>query len=65
MPDEIDIFNRYGVALHGDKLVFLNPPYPREPLSRADALVLAAWLVALADPSQDKFPKVLEAVCNT
>ena len=33
-------------------------------ISKADALLLAAWLVAVADRN-DEFPKILEAVQNT
>ena len=34
-------------------------------LDRDKALRLAAWIVALVDDGEDKFPAVLDAVLNT
>ena len=60
----IDTTNRFAVSAFGDGVAILNPPAAGEPLTRADALNLAAWLVALADPLEDEFAAVLEAVEN-
>lgn len=37
----------------------------RNPISKDEALNLAAYLVALADPKGEDFAKVLDAVKNT
>jgi len=47
MVNEIDeTTNKHFVGLQGDEIVVLRPPTR---LSRQDALLLAAWLVALAE----------------
>ena len=61
MPGEIDRFmvsaNSMGVAL-------VRPPHGL--MSYDDALVLAAWLVSIADPQPSHtFKEVLEAVQET
>jgi hypothetical protein len=53
------------VGAAGDALVLLRPPSAGEAISKADALVLAAWLVALADPIGGGFDRALEAVLST
>jgi hypothetical protein len=64
---EIDTFNKFGVGVRGDELVFLRP-VPRQ-LTRADALLLAAFIVALAGRAPEgggpTFADVLLAVENT
>jgi hypothetical protein len=65
MSQEIDTFNKFFVSMHaasGD-IAFLRP-VPMQ-LKRADALLLAAYLVSMADPLGDEFAKVLTAVQNT
>jgi len=42
--DAIDTINRHGVGVMGDGIVILNPP---RTLSKREALVFAAWIVAL------------------
>lgn len=59
----MDTFNKHMVGVQGDNIVIMNPP--REPMSKADALVFAAWIVTLADDYDGGFQKVLEAVHNT
>jgi hypothetical protein len=53
------------VTVVGDRLVIRNPPL--EPITPDSALVLAAWLVALAEPSpgQARFAAILNAVLST
>lgn len=60
-----DVTNLHGVARHGQEIVML---IAREgPMTQTQALVLAAWLVALADESDEhaRFRHVLRQVENT
>ena len=62
----IDTFNKFLVGAHGDDVVFLLP-VPKK-LSQADALLLAAWLVAIANPQSpegERFEDVLKALEST
>lgn len=61
---EPDATNRYLVGMHGEDVVILRPPLRGEHLTRSDALNLAAYLVALADPAQEEFAAMLKAVLN-
>jgi hypothetical protein len=61
----VDPTNKYVVGANTDALVMLRPPAAGERISKADALVLAAWLVALADPIGDEFDRALDAVLST
>ena len=63
MVKKIDTMNRFLVTLHGDNVVMMSPP--RGPFSKADALLLAAWIVALAAAERDEFEAVLDAVEST
>lgn len=63
MSEEIDAFNKFLVGMQGQSLVILNPP--RGVISKQDALVLAAWLVSMADPLGEQFEKTLAAVRGT
>lgn len=63
MPDEIDTTNDSAVAVGGDGDIMILAATPR--LSKAKALRLAAWIVALADPLDEEFTRVLNAVKNT
>ena len=61
----MDTFNKYAVAVGAGSagVMLLNPP--RGHISKADALLLAAWLVALADPLEEHFHEILQAVKNS
>lgn len=61
---EIDTVNKFLVSSVGDNVAIMNPPRGR--LSRSDALLLAAWLVALApdDGTEPTFQQVLTAVLS-
>ncbi len=63
----IDTMNKFFVGVQGDNVVFLRP-IPQK-ISKADALLLAAWIVALADDSpseaDEEFKAVLDAVKAT
>lgn len=63
MSDEtINTTNKFMVGGQNDQILITMPP--RGPIGKEDALVLAAWLVALAD-REDRFQKILTAVQNT
>lgn len=58
----MDITNKYAVSLGPkNQVVILNPP--QGPISPADALLLAAWLVAIADAWTDvEFQELMDQV---
>lgn len=61
--DLIDVTNDNLVGKRGDgTIVFLKPAMP---MPVDEALRMAAWIVALADPLDEQFPAVLEAVRGT
>lgn len=53
--------NKFLVGVQADDVVIMMPTGP---MSKLDALGLAAWLVALADEG-DQFGRILDAVKNT
>jgi hypothetical protein len=59
----IEIVNKFLVSTHEGRVQILFPP--RTPMPPDDAVLLAAWLVALADPMQERFPEVLDKVLNS
>lgn len=63
MADEdIDTTNKFLIAgQSGLEIVFLRPVPQR--LTRADAILLAAWIVAITG-DEDAFKRVLQAVHN-
>lgn len=64
--DLYNVANRFLVGAQDGRIVILNTPAPC-PLSRRDALNLAAWLVALASesPGHRDFLALLDAVERT
>lgn len=63
-PEEpIETLNQFIVAANGDCIVVMHPP--NTPLTKEEALNLAAYLVALADPTHERFAKVLKAIEST
>lgn len=67
---EVDTLNKFMVSARGETLVIMRQPVP--PLSRDDALILAAYLVAVAavippygDDVDERFAAVLKAVRRT
>jgi hypothetical protein len=62
--EEIDTTNWWHVGRRGDGTVVVGNP-PGLPMAVDKALVLAAWLVAVADPADERWPAVLEAVRGT
>lgn len=61
-----DVMNRFGVAADSRGAISFMFGVPHT-ISRERALVLAAWIVALADSSDDHadFKRVLDAVEST
>jgi hypothetical protein len=59
---DIDTMNKHMVSTRGDQIAIQMPPMGF--MSKAEAMTLAAWLVVLADPSDDHadFWAVLSAV---
>lgn len=61
--DDLDVSNKWMVGAAGPNVVILRPPTS---LSVDDALVFAAWIVALAEyRAKTPFADVLEKVQNT
>ncbi len=63
--DEIEPFNRHGVAVRGvgdERILILAW---RAEMSKREALNLAAWLVVLAEEHDGEFARHLEAVRHT
>jgi hypothetical protein len=52
------IFNTQAVGVQGERIVVLSP---KASMTKHEALVHAAWLVALAD-EENKFPEILKEV---
>lgn len=60
MP-EIDTFNKFLVGAQGENIAVVSLG---RTMSKPDALILAAWLVALAD-DKGEFPAILAAVSSS
>lgn len=63
--DGIDTFNKFLVGMRAQEPNILIQRPVLGPITKADALNLAAYLVSLADPDGERFAKVLKAVQNT
>lgn len=61
--DDVETFNGHMVGVQGDKIGMMMPP--RGLMTRDEALVLAAWLVSLADPVGERFAAILDKVQST
>lgn len=62
----LDIGNRCMVSARGKQIVIMNPPTRMTELTPTEALLLAAWLVAMAEFNSNlKFEDVLLKVQNT
>ena len=59
-----EIANDQMVGVQGDYIVVL---FPKQRMTKDEALIHAAWLVALADETSDhsRFREILEAVEST
>lgn len=58
----MNVPNKFFVGAAGAGIAVMNPP--RVPISKEDALNLAAHLVVLSMASDEEFKAVLEAVQN-
>lgn len=52
--------NKHMVGMQGGRIVIHLPP--REPMEKEDALIFAAWIIALADPIGDRFKEILDTI---
>jgi hypothetical protein len=62
--EEVDIFNQYGVSIVGDKIGILFIHHIKA-MTKHEAITFAAWLVTLADPTNEYFQDILEKVQNS
>jgi hypothetical protein len=61
---ELNVTNHFVVVWEGDgRVAIWNPP--RGPMSPDDALLLAAWLVAVSSRPRERFLEILDAVEGT
>ena len=64
MANEIDTTNKFLVGTQGKGIFIMNPP--RAPLNGDDAMLLAAYLVLMAQATAtNDFADVVDAVQNT
>lgn len=56
----MDTTNKFMVGVRGEGIVIMLPPAGL--ISKADALMFAAWIVTLADDDETAFQKALDAV---
>lgn len=61
--NSLDSSNEFEVVKHLDQIRILKPP--TRPLTRSEAIRLAAWLVAIADPGRKQFDRILDYVLKT
>lgn len=59
--------NDMMVGIQGGHVLVMNPPQLMEPIPKDAAMRMAAWIVALADQSEDHkdFHDILNAVMST
>lgn len=55
--------NEFLIGAQGENIVFLRPVPQR--ITREQAVTLAAWLVAMADPGRERFDAKLAEVQST
>lgn len=66
MAERITTANIFGVGVRvGDGRLYIQSSTVVYPLSKDDALNLAAWLVAMADPTRERFDELLKRVLAT
>jgi hypothetical protein len=58
-----ETMNKFLVGIQGDRISIMNPP--RANIPKSEALLLAAWLVVLAEDHDGDFECILEAVRNS
>lgn len=60
--ETLDTTNKCLVAARGDGIIVMAP---MRLMSKADAVMFAAWLLAISGKSLEDFETAYEAVCNT
>lgn len=60
--DEINTMNEFLVGTDGETISVMRS---KGVYTKEEALRLAAWLVVLADPLDERWPAIKEAVRNT
>lgn len=64
--EKIDTANKFMIGVRGDRVNILNPPTRLTELSADEAMLLAAYLVAVIEhKATHSFQDVLEAVCGS
>lgn len=63
METKIDTANKFLVGGSANGVTIMMPP--RGNISNEDALLLAAWLVAIAEVKDGRFQEILDAVIST
>lgn len=58
-----ETINDFLVGAIGDEVIVLSPVHGR--MTKAQALRMAAWLIVIADPLEEEFPAVYQAVRST
>lgn len=58
----MNTFNKFAVGCYQDQIVIAVPPKRAEPLSKDDALNLAAWLVVMADLTSEDLRAAVEEI---
>jgi hypothetical protein len=58
--EAVDTANQFMVCKQAGKILIMNPP--RGPISKHDAMVFAAWIVALGDDDGLSFEAAKDAV---
>lgn len=65
-PEAQNVTNDFFLArVSLDDVETLVPLRPIRHMTLAEGLRLAAWIVLLADPDEEEFPAILEALVNT
>jgi len=59
----MDSANHFVVGVRGEQIVVGYPPL--KPISKEEALNLAAWLRCLADPAGEQFDKLIQEIQTT
>ena len=63
MSDSINTANDFMVGVTGSGVLIMFPP--TKAIQKEDAIRLAAWILALADPDLERFNIVFEAMMST
>jgi hypothetical protein len=61
---KVDLSNKFLVSGSPSGETVHIQRWPPGPMPKADALLLAAWIVALADPAEAQFSEILDGVLD-